>query len=196
MTLLVQIAIYILQVLAPLFLGMIVLRFLLQLSRADFYNPFSQVIVKITNPLLIPIRRLIPGVFGIDIAAIILAILVQVIYGELVSLLLYQQMFNPIALVGYGVLGILNLTVYIFYICLIVMIVASFIAPLSTHPALNLVRQLTEPLTAPLRRIIPPMGGLDFSVLFVFLGLGVVQKVLFFTAVSVNLNPALVVNYF
>ena len=76
----IDILVYIIETLGSLFLGLVVLRFYLQLVRADFYNPFSQAIVKITNPLLIPIRRVIPGIYGIDVATIVLAILVQIYY--------------------------------------------------------------------------------------------------------------------
>ena len=115
--------------------------------------------------------------------------------GEIISLLVSKQFFNPLLLISFGILGILKLSTYIIFICIIVVVIASFIAPFSSHPALMLVRQLMEPLTRPIQRIIPPMGGLDFSVLFLGMGVVIVQKLLDATAMSIGLRPLLVVGY-
>lgn len=170
MNLLAQILIYIIQTLGTFFLVAIILRFFLQLARADFYNPFSQVIVKITNPALIPLRRLIPGVFGIDIASIILAILVQFVLGELSFFIVRYELFNPLSTLLFGILGTARVASYIVYVVSIIVVIASFVAPYSSHPILLLCRQLIDPLTRPFQKLIPPMGGLDFSLLFVFMG--------------------------
>ncbi len=169
---------YITQTIGLLYIGAIILRFFLQVARADFYNPFSQAIVKITNPVLIPMRRLIPGVFGIDLAAIVLAIALQFLLGELNYFIVTQTIFNPLTTLLLGVLGTLKMATYLIFIVIIIMVISSFVAPYSNNPIILLARQLLEPLMRPIHRIIPPMGGLDFSVLFIGMGNVIIQKIL------------------
>ncbi len=169
---------YITQTLGMLYIGAIILRFFLQLARADFYNPFSQAIVKVTNPALIPMRRIIPGVFGIDFAAIVLAVLLQFIVGELNYFVVTQSFFNPVTTLLLGILGTFKMATYLVWIVLIIVVISSFIAPYSNNPIVALSRQLVEPLARPIHKLIPPMGGLDFSVLFIFIGVAVIQKLL------------------
>jgi len=195
MNTLTEILVFIADTLIGLYLLFVILRFLLQTARADFYNPFSQAVVKITNPVLIPLRKIIPGLLGIDLASIVLAIVVQIIFGELISLILYQEFFNPAQLAIWGILGILMYTSYIYFVCILVMVVTSFVAPYSTHPILMLVRQLTDPLVKPVQKIIPPMGGLDFSVMFVGMGIFIAQKIIYAVAASTGLQPAFVLGF-
>ena len=165
----------IIQTLGSLYLLVVMLRFLFQLVRADFYNPLSQFVVKATNPLLMPIRRLVPGIFGIDMAALILAVLVQYVAIQLTAFVLGGGLINPLMVVAWGLVGILGLVADIFFWSLIIMVVASWLAPQSYNPGLLLVRQLTEPVCEPFRRLIPPIGGLDISIIFAFLALNVVK---------------------
>jgi len=190
-----DIAIFIIDTLGSLFLVLVMLRFFLQLARADFYNPFSQGINKITSPVLIPLRRIIPGLFGVDMACIVLALAIQVIVGELIVFVIAQNFYNPINLLIWGTLGILNITIYIGFALILILVVSSFVAPFSQHPILVLVRQLTDPILTPIRNIIPSMGGLDFSVFFLGMGLVIIQKLLHAAAVATSLNPNLVIGY-
>lgn len=187
-----DILIYITETLGLLFLILVILRFFLQLARADYYNQYSQAITKITNPLLIPIRRVIPGFFGVDLASVVLALLVQVVVGELIFFIAAQQFFNPLSLIIWGALGILKITTYIGFVLILILVVSSFVAPFSHNPALVLVRQLTDPMLRPIRNVIPSAGGLDFSVFFLGMGIVILQKVIDAVAVSIQLYPALV----
>jgi YggT family protein len=188
-----DILVFVTETIFSLFLVMVLLRLFLQSARADFYNPLSQSIVKITNPLLIPLRRIIPGVFGIDIASIFLAILTQFIFGELVAIILTGTFFNPVNLLIWGILALFNLTCYIGFALILVLVISSFVAPYSSHPILTLVRQLSEPVLAPVRKVIPPVGGLDFSVMFVGMMLVIFQKILAAVAYEVRLVGQLVI---
>lgn len=188
MNLLSDILIYITQTIGGLYLGAIILRFFLQLARADFYNPFSQTLVKVTNPALIPIRRVMPGIFGIDAAAILLAISIQMILGEVNYFIVYQSFFNPLPLILFGILGILKIITYLLFAAIIILVVSSFLAPHSSHPVIMLARQLLEPLMAPIQRLLPPMGGLDFSVLFIGMGNVILTKILDATAFGIGLH--------
>lgn len=163
--------------LSSLYLMIILLRFILQLSRADFYNPISQFVVKATNPVLIPLRRVIPSIRGIDTASIVLAILFQSIVISLKMLVLTGGLVNPIFLIALACVMILDVLLKVYFWSLIIMIVASWIAPGSGNPALLLINQIVEPLMKPFRNLLPPMGGLDLSPILVFLVIQVLEIV-------------------
>lgn len=165
---------FLLQIVAFLF----VVRFLLQLCRADFYNPISQGVVKATDLALKPLRLVLPGYRNLDIAALVAAIAVEAVLILALSTIAGQYAGGAIQILLGGVLRVLLLGLEIIKWSILIVIVASFIAPGSRHPALALLHQLTEPVLAPARRLIPPLGGLDFSPILVFLLLGIVERVL------------------
>ncbi|MBU2884442.1 YggT family protein [Gilvimarinus agarilyticus] len=173
-----EMLVYLIQTLGSLYMLIVLLRFLLQLTRADFYNPISQGIGKATNPLLLPLRRVIPGIYGIDMASLVLAMLLQWVAGQLIYLVAGQGLLNPLVVIPMGLIGILKMLVQIYFVGMIVYIVASWIAPFSQNPALLLVRQLVEPAMAPLRKIIPAMGPIDISPIFFFLILNLFNQFL------------------
>lgn len=151
-----------------LYMLAIILRFMLQWVRADFYNPISQFLVTVTNPPLVFLRRFIPGFFGIDVASIILLIVLAMIKIYLI----YAISGLTPHVSGVLVLAIgemIQLGVYVFIFTMLIRIVLSWIQPGGYNPVLVLINQLTEPLMAPARRIIPPFGGLDISPILVFI---------------------------
>ncbi len=168
-----EIGTLILQTLGSLYLMVVMLRFLLQIARADFYNPMSQFIVKATNPLVIPVRRVVPGIMGVDIASIVIAILLLFGLIELSELLLQGQLQNPLLVLIWSLIGCVGLIANIYFYGLIIMVIASWVAPQSSNPALMLVHQLIEPFMSPIRKILPDMGGIDISPIFAFLALKV-----------------------
>jgi YggT family protein len=189
----------IIKTLGLLFLLVVILRFLLQLVRADFYNPISQGIVKASMPILRPLRKIIPGVGGIDFAAVVLMLLVQLAVTFSLALLLGvagQVLAHALLMLAWGALGILTIISKIMFWSLIIGIIGSFVAPFSHHPILMLANQLTNPLSKPLRKLIPPIGGvLDISPIFIFLGLQIVDMVLIKLQNLLQVNPILVLGY-
>lgn len=175
-----DILITILLIASSFYLTIVLLRFLLQLARADFYNPITQFAVKVTNPLLRPLRRIIPGWGGIDGASLVLAIIIQGITFFLILIALNGGVpsFNPLTLLTWSVLNVLDLIVTIYFWSVIAVVVVSWIAPGSNHPAIQLVAQITEPVMRPVRNLMPSMGGLDLSPIIVFLILNVLQVVI------------------
>jgi YggT family protein len=155
-----------------------VARFLLQACRVDFYNPISQSFIRVTDPLLKPLRAIIPGFRNLDIAAFLAAVLMNVLLIVILSGIAGQYAGNPLQLLATGVIQVTLLIIRIFWWSILIVIVASFIAPGSAHPALAMLQQITELLLAPARRLLPPMGGLDFSPILVFLLLGVIERIL------------------
>lgn len=162
-------AIYILQTIGSLYLLIILLRFVLQLVRADFYNPLSQFAVRATQPLLKPLRRIIPSLFGLDMSSLVLAIIVQMILMALTLLLAYGTTGDPLHLLIWAIIGVTALFLKIFFFALIVSVILSWVAPGSHNPGAEMVNQITEPLLAPLRRILPSLGGLDISPILAFM---------------------------
>ncbi len=175
-----QILITVLQIASTFYLTIVLLRFLLQLARADFYNPISQFVVKATNPLLRPMRRFIPGWGGIDGASLVLAVLIQCLTYLLILFTLSGGLpsINPVTLVTWSALTVVGLIVKIYFWSVIAVVVVSWIAPQSHHPAIQLVAQITEPVMRPVRNLMPPVGGLDLSPIVVFLILSVVGQVI------------------
>ena len=185
-----DIVITILLIVSTFYMTIILLRFLLQLARADFYNPISQFAVKATNPLLRPLRRVIPGWGGIDGAALVLAVIIQAITFFLILVALNggSPSFNPLTLLVWAVLNVVDLIVKIYFWFVIAVVVVSWIAPGSGHPAIQLVAQITEPVMRPVRKLMPSMGGLDLSPIIVFLILNVISVVIEHMKVAVGLG--------
>lgn len=168
-------AIFLVKTLFSLYLLAILLRFLLQIARADFYNPLSQAIVKITDPALRPLRRIIPGIGGIDLSSLALALIVQVAAICLVFLLLSQSVPNFLLVLSWAFVGIAATILNIYFFALIIVIVLSWVAPQSYSPGAALVQQLTDPIMRPARNLIPPIGGLDLSPIFIFIAIKLIE---------------------
>ena len=159
---LIEALIYIIQTLGSLYLLIVLLRFILQLVRADFYNPLSQFIVKATQPLLTPLRRIIPGFAGLDLASLILAILVQLLLMIVTLTLMGINVGGVIPqLLVWSVIGVTSLFLKVFFFALIISVILSWVAPGSYNPGAQLVSQICEPLLAPFRKLLPNLGGLD-----------------------------------
>lgn len=162
-------AIYVVQTLGSLYLLIMLLRFVLQLVRADFYNPLSQFIVRATQPLLKPVRRIIPSLFGLDMSSLLLATVIQMIIMALTLLLAYGTTGNPLQLLVWAIIGVTALFLKIFFFAMIISVILSWVAPQSHNPGAELVNQICEPALAPFRRIVPNLGGLDISPILAFM---------------------------
>ncbi|MGI9293889.1 MAG: YggT family protein [Pseudomonadales bacterium] len=195
MALIVDITTFLLNTLLSFYLVVILLRFLLQVARADFYNPISQFIAKATNPLVLPLRRVIPSLGGMDTASLLLALAVQFFATCALILLMGFNFANPLQMLLWGVIGILSLILNIYLFTVIASIVLSWIAPHSDHPAALLLRQFTEPVLAPFRKLLPSMGGIDLSPILLFVSIQVLQIVLSHAAQSSQLPPRFVLGY-
>ena len=187
-----EISLYLIQTATGIYLLIMLLRFILQLVLADFYNPISQFLVRATNPLVLPLRRLLPARGRFDPASLILAILIQWL-GIIALLWMSGAALPAISLMlAWSVVGVLGLLVKIYFFALLGMIILSWIAPGASNPAVYLMYQITEPLMAPFRSVLPAMGGLDFSPILVFILINIVQIALRNVAEGLGLYPALV----
>jgi len=169
---------FVVQAILSLYLLAMFLRFLLQLVRADFYNPISQFLVKITNPLVLPTRKAVAGVGGLDLATLLLSLVLQLVIILAGLLLKGGQVPNLLVLVLWAVLELLALLINIYFFAVLANVILSWVAPGTRSPAAYLVYQILEPVMAPVRKVVPPLGGLDFSPLVVILLISVMQDLL------------------
>jgi len=161
--------IYLVQTVVSFYTIIVLLRFLLQLARADFYNPISQFAVKVTAPLLNPMRRVIPGWGGVDVSSLILILVLQVLQLVAVILMLGYGLPNVALLVAWSAVGVLGLVLNFFFWAILIQVILSWVAPQSQNPAVALIYQITDPIMAPARKLLPPMGGMDFSPIITFM---------------------------
>ncbi|WP_455823524.1 YggT family protein [Pseudomonas graminis] len=168
-------AIFIIQTLGSLYLLIVLMRFILQLVRANFYNPLCQFVVKATQPLLKPLRRVIPSLFGLDMSSLVLALLLQILLFAVILMLNGYQAFT-VLLLPWALIGIFSLFLKIIFWAMIISVILSWVAPGSRSPGAELVSQITEPVLAPFRRLIPNLGGLDISPIFAFIAIQLVQS--------------------
>ena len=162
--------IYLISTITDLYVAAILLRLLLQWVRADFYNPLSQFLIKVTNPVLVPARRLIPSIGKLDTASVVVMLML-----ELVQL----AIINQLSQVGYGLQFLLLFAVkkllvtllITYFVLIIARVIVSWIAGRSSHPLIPLIYQLTEPVLRPFNKLVPAIGGIDLSPLFALIAL-------------------------
>lgn len=157
------------------FVLIVMLRFLLQLTKADFYNPISQFIVKVSNPPLAPMRRIIPNVFGIDLAVIILLIALEGLrLGLITTVLGHTPHFIGLFLLSVGEL--LKLAIYIVIFSIFIRAILSWFGSGNNQPFSILLKSFTDPILRPAQRLIPATTGLDLAPMIIFIGLMLILK--------------------
>ena len=148
------------------------LRVLLPLVRADSRNQLSQAVIRLTNPLVLPLRRILPPVGKIDTASIVALLIVQFATTATLWLLgAYPWVVNLGQYIHVALLSLLVTILQFYTFAILLYILLSWIAPGTYSPGAMLLASLCEPVLAPVRRIVPPIAGIDFSALFVVIGL-------------------------
>jgi len=160
-----------------LYIFAVLLRFLFQLVRTDFYNPLCQAIVTVTNPPLRPMRRYIPAIGGLDTSSIVLLLILQAVNTLLVALVLGMSP-GASGVFVVAIAELLGKTLWIFIGAIFIEVVMSWVAPRAYNPLTTLIHSLTSPLLLPARRVIPPLGSLDLSPLVALLVLQLAQILL------------------
>ena len=169
--------VFLIQVIFGAYILVVMLRFLLQLVKADFYNPVSQFVVKVTTPPLRPLRRIIPGVSGLDIASIILMWLLKSL--ELALIMMIGGLGTSLlpALI-WSIPELISLLINVFLFAILIQVIISWVNPGAYNPVIGLLNSLTEPLLGPARRIVPPISGLDLSPMLAMIGLVLLKMLL------------------
>jgi YggT family protein len=166
----VEAILYIVRALLWLAVFAFLMRVILQLVRADFRNAIAQAIVRVTNPLVLPLRRVIPPIGKFDVASLVALLLVE-FAAAAILLSLSGYTLEPAGLVRFALIDLLRNVLQFYLVAIIIYVILSWVAPGTYSPAGALLASICEPLLAPVRRVIPPIGGLDLSALFVLIGL-------------------------
>ena len=176
----------IINTLIDLYVLLVMLRFVLQMLRADFYNPISQFIVRATTPPLKPLRKFIPGIGGQDMASLVLCLLILLLKYVIIramgaSMIDIVNVMAPIGTASIGALIIIAIAdglatfINIFLFAVIIQVILSWVNPGAYNPAIGVINTISRPVLRPVQRFIPPLGGLDLSPLFATLGLIVIK---------------------
>lgn len=157
---------FILRTLVDLYIITFVLRLIMQWVRADTRNPLTQFILTVTNPLTIPLRRFMPSVGRVDTATLTIIVLLELVL--ILVLISFACVGTPdaVQVVTLTVVRLINLVLRIYLFIILIYVILSWISPGTYNPAANLLATIAEPVLRPLRRIIPPIGGLDLTPLF------------------------------
>jgi YggT family protein len=165
---------FLITTLFSLYILVVMLRFILGAVRADFYNPVSQFLVRVTNPLLVPMRKIIPSIRQYDTSALLLMLLLQLLSLVIVVMLRGASVpFITLLLVAIGELVVLAFNVFIFAI--VIQVIISWVSPGTYNPVNALLYSITRPIMAPVQRLIPPISGIDLSPLIALIGLQVLK---------------------
>jgi YggT family protein len=160
--------IFLFTTLADLYLLTFLLRFIMQWVRASYYNPLAQFVFKVTSPLVVPARRVLPSIRGLDTPT--LAVLVLLEIAVTFALLRFSGITLPLPqLLYYSLLRLIALAVWFYIGALFIYILLSWFGDRGRNPMAVLLAELVEPLLRPVRRVLPPIGGLDLSGLVVLL---------------------------
>ena len=176
---------YLLSAVSVLFL----VRFILQATHADFFNPISQGVVRYTDPVLNPLRKVIPTYKNLDLAAFFATwvtcaatiggvVAMTGVFNNFVVLEMLQSLGLVVGAIVGGVYRTFDLFLYFYWIAILAMIIISFLSPATYNPIVALLRDICEPVLAPARRLLPVIGVLDLSPLIVFLVINLLQRYL------------------
>jgi YggT family protein len=161
-----------------LYIGAVLLRFLLHWVRADFrFNPLARGLMKVTNPVLVPLRRFIPGYKGIDWAAVLLMLVLAMVAVATVLALGGRAPSLPGMLI-LAVAELMTIGVKLFFFAILLMVIMSWVSPGTYNPAIELIHAITEPLMRPARQLLPPLGGFDLSPILVLLLLHLTERLI------------------
>ncbi len=169
--------IFLVKTLFGLYIALIVIRFLLQWVRADFYNPISQFVVTLTSPVLRPLRKVIPGYRGFDLASLLLAWLLKAVELVLLGVLLGLGL-QPLAALAWAIPALIGLVISVFLFAILIRVILSWVNPDPYNPAVDLLNRLTDPILIPAQRLLPPISGIDLSPMVAMIALVLLQMLL------------------
>jgi len=167
---------FLISTLFDLFLMVVLLRFWLQWAKADFYNPMSQFVVKATSFAVKPLRKVIPGFGGLDLASLLLAFFVAAAKISVLMWLIYKSWAIQPVLIQ-ALITVLKEGLNLVFWVLIIRAILSWVSQ-GYNPIEAVFQQLTEPMLKPIRKILPSLGGLDLSVLVLIIGIQFLQMLL------------------
>jgi YggT family protein len=162
--------VFVVNALTSLYILVLLLRFWLPLLRADFRNPLAQGIFKLTSPLVIPVRRIIPAIGRLDTATILVTVAFQCL-AILLILFIQGESGDVSTIILIALIKLAMLSVNIFAYAILIRVILSWISPGQYNPATAIISTLTDPVLRPFQRLIPPLGGIDLTPMFAMISL-------------------------
>jgi YggT family protein len=156
---------FIINTLAQLYILVLLLRLLLPWLNGDFRNPLVQAILKLTSPVVVPVRRFVPPIGKVDTATLLIAFAVQYL-AILVILLVLGSAAGIASIALTAAIDLVMTTIRLFVFAILIRVILSWVAPGTHNPATAVIDALTQPVLRPLQRFLPNIGGLDLSPLF------------------------------
>lgn len=182
--------IFIIKTPIDLYIITFLLRIIMQWIRADFRNPLTQFILRVTNPLVVPLRRVVPAMGNLDTASLIVVLVLELIVTVVVTNLSCTGEPMFIQIISLTILRTIYLAMRVYLFVILIYVVLSWINPGNYNPIGNLMTAIAEPVLRPLRRVIPPIGGLDLSALFALIGIQALTMLLPIGRVAASMGCA------
>ncbi len=169
---------YLVDALLTIYLYVLILRFVMQLVRADFRNQIAHAVLIVTNPLIMPLRKILPPVGKVDTSSVIAILIVAALIVAAAPLILQGVALDPITWIRWTLLLIARSFITFYTVAIIIYVILGWVLPPGYSPPMAVLASVCEPVLAPVRRLIPPIGGIDFSPLWVSLAFGVILRLL------------------
>jgi YggT family protein len=169
---------FLVDTLLTLYLYVLILRFIMQLTRADFRNQVAHAVLIATNPIVMPLRKIFPPVGKVDSASVLAIILMAAITVGVLTLISAGAVLDPISWLVATALLLVRSFIMFFMGAIFIYALLSWVVPAGYNPVMALLGTIVEPVLRPFRRLIPPIGALDLSALWALLALGVLLRLL------------------
>ena len=169
---------YLVDALLTLYLYVLILRFVMQLSRADFRNQVAHAVLIVTNPVIMPLRKILPPMGKVDTASVLAIIIVAALDIVLVTLIGSHMLVPPVLWIRYTALLLIASFIKFYMGAILIYALLGWVIPPGYNPVMSLLATICEPVLRPFRRIIPPIGAIDLSPLWATLALGVLLRLL------------------
>jgi len=170
--------VFIIRTLVDLYVITFLLRIIMQWIRADFRNPLTQFVLRVTSPLVVPLRRVVPAVGNLDTACMIVVLALELVATVVLVNLTCAAEAQFMPLVSLAILRTIFLTLRVYLFVILIYVILSWVNPGAFSPVASLLGSISAPVLRPLRRLIPPIGGLDLSPLFALIGIQAVTMLL------------------
>ena len=169
---------YLVDTLLTMYLYVLILRFVMQLSRADFRNQIAHAVLIVTNPVIMPLRRILPPIGKVDTSSVVAILVFTVLVVLATPLILHGVLLDPLTLTRWSLITVIRSFITFYTVAIFLYIILGWVIPPGYSPPMALLASICEPVLRPVRRLIPPIGGIDFSPLWVGLAFGVILRLL------------------
>lgn len=182
---------FLVQILFEFYILVLMLRLILQFQYADYYNPIVQLIIRLTNPVVKPLQRILPSIRGIDTAIVVLILLLELVKVTFIAWMIGTGMPNHLGTLTWAIGAIGNRLINIFFFAILIRAIISWLNPNPGSALMVLLYHLTEPLLRPARRLIKPISGFDFSPIVAMIVIKLVGILLFWPLIEYGTRLAL-----